>query len=35
VNLVFTGGDGEGIVIVSDIENILNITTKKKNSESI
>jgi len=35
VNAVFTGEDGGGIIIVSDIENVLNITTKKKNSESI
>jgi nitrogen regulatory protein P-II 1 len=35
VNLVFTGEKGDGIIAVSDIDSILNITTKKKISESI
>ena len=35
VNAVFTGENGDGIIAVSDIESVLNITTKKKISESI
>ena len=35
VNAVFTGEKGDGIIAVSDIDSVLNITTKKKISESI
>jgi nitrogen regulatory protein P-II 1 len=35
VNLVFTGEKGDGIIAVSDIDSVLNITTKKKSSESL
>ena len=35
VNAVFTGEEGDGIIAVSDIDSVLNITTKKKISESI
>ena len=35
VNVVFTGEKGDGIIAVSDIDSVLNITTKKKISESI
>jgi len=35
LNAVFTGEEGDGIITVSDIDSVLNITTKKKNSESI
>jgi len=35
VNAVFTGEEGDGIISVSNIDSILNITTKKKISESI
>ena len=35
LNAVFTGEEGDGIITVSDIDSVLNITTKKKISESI
>ena len=35
LNAAFTGENGDGIIAVSDIESVLNITTKKKISESI
>ena len=35
VNAAFTGEEGDGIIAVSDIDSVLNITTKKKNSESL
>ena len=33
--LVFTGENGDGIIVVNDIESVLNIGTKKKNSEAL
>ena len=35
VNAVFTGENGDGIIAVSDIESVLNITTKNKNYKSL
>jgi len=35
VNAAFSGEEGDGIIAVSDIESVLNITTKKKNSKSL
>jgi nitrogen regulatory protein P-II 1 len=35
VNAAFSGENGDGIIVVSDIESILNITTKKKSLESL
>jgi nitrogen regulatory protein P-II 1 len=35
VNAAFTGEEGDGIIAVSNIDSVLNITTKKKNSESL
>ena len=35
LNAAFTGENGDGIIAVSDIESVLNITTKKKSSESL
>ncbi len=35
VNAVFTGEEGDGIIAVSNIESVLNITTKEKNSKSL
>jgi nitrogen regulatory protein P-II 1 len=35
VKVVFTGENGEGSIAVSDIDSILNISTKKKCSESL
>ena len=31
VNAVFSGEEGDGIIAVTDIESVLNITTKNKN----
>jgi|TARA_B110000438_G_scaffold290557_1_gene326418 nitrogen regulatory protein P-II 1 len=33
--VVFTGVSGDGIIVVSNIESVLNIGTKKKNSEAL
>ena len=33
--IVFTGENGDGIIVVSNIESVLNIGTKKKNSEAL
>jgi len=35
LNAAFTGENGDGIISVSNIESVLNITTKKKSSESL
>ena len=35
LNAAFTGENGDGIIAVSNIESVLNITTKKKSSESL
>ena len=35
LNGAFTGENGDGIIAVSNIESVLNITTKKKSSESL
>ena len=35
LNAAFTGENGDGIITVSNIESVLNITTKKKSSESL
>ena len=35
VNAVFSGEEGDGIIAVSNIESVLNITTKEKNSKSL
>ena len=35
LNAAFTGENGDGIIAVSDIESVLNITTKKKSSKSL
>ena len=35
VNAVFTGEEGDGIIAVSNIESVVNITTKKKSLESL
>ena len=32
---VFTGEEGDGIITISNIENVLNITSKKRNSEAL
>ena len=34
-NTAFSGEKGDGIITVSNIESVLNITTKKKNSKSL
>tara|TARA_B110000467_G_scaffold73493_1_gene66662 strand:+ start:128 stop:469 length:342 start_codon:yes stop_codon:yes gene_type:complete len=34
-DIVFTGEDGDGIIVVNDIESVLNIGSKKKNSEAL
>ncbi|MDC0330026.1 P-II family nitrogen regulator [Nitrosopumilus sp.] len=31
----FTGGNSDGIIVVSNIESVLNIGSKKKNSEAL
>jgi len=33
--IVFTGENGDGIIVVNDVESVLNIGTKKKNSEAL
>ena len=33
--LVFSGEEGDGIIAISNIESVLNIGTKKKNSEAL
>ena len=33
--VVFTGENGDGIIVVSEIESVLNIGTKKENSEAL
>ena len=35
LNAAFTGENGDGIIAVSNIESVLNITTKKKSLESL
>ena len=35
LNAAFTGENGDGIIYVSNIESVLNITTKKKSLESL
>jgi len=35
LNAAFTGENGDGIIAVSNIESVLNITTKKKSSKSL
>ena len=35
VNAVFSGEEGDGIIAVSNIESVLNITTKEKNFKSL
>ena len=32
---VFTGEDSDGIIVISNIESVLNIASKKKNSEAL
>ena len=32
---VFTGENSDGIIVVSNIESVLNISSKKKNSEAL
>jgi len=32
---VFTGEEGDGIIVISNIENVLNIASKKNNSEAL
>ena len=32
---IFSGGEEDGIIVISDIESVLNIGTKKKNSEAL
>ena len=32
---VFTGEEGDGIIAISNIENVLNIASKKKDSEAL
>jgi nitrogen regulatory protein PII len=34
-NAAFSGEKGDGVITVSNIESVLNITTKKKNSKSL
>ena len=34
-NAVFTGEEGDGIIAISNIENVLNIASKKKDSEAL
>ena len=34
-DVAFTGENGDGIIVVSNIESVLNIATKKKNSEAL
>ena len=32
---IFSGGEEDGIIVISNIESVLNIGTKKKNSEAL
>ena len=32
---VFTGKDGDGIIVVSNVDSVLNIASKKKDSEAL
>ena len=32
---VFTGEEGDGIIAINDVENVLNIASKKKDSEAL